>query len=92
MEAEKSQGSDVTINIELSDSANSGGSEEGAPGGTPVGFFERLRREKAKARVEKDIRRANDEKRGLRSYMVIIPVTLLLMARADERLRVIRGL
>lgn len=92
MEDEKSQGSDVTIVIEPGASAKEGGSEEGAPGGPPLGFFERLRREKEKAQVEKDIRRANDEKRGLRSYTVIVPVTLLLMAGADERLTVIRGL
>jgi len=92
MKAEKSQDSDVTVNIELGDSPNYGGSEEGAPEGAPLGLFERLRREKEKARVEKDIRRANDEKRGLRSYMVIVPVALLLMARADEWLGVIRGL
>jgi hypothetical protein len=92
MEAKGSQDSDVTVNIELDSSPNHGGSEEGAPGGVPLGFFERLRREKEKARVEKDIRRANDERRGLRSYMVIVPVTLLLMAGADKRLTVIRGL
>jgi len=92
METKGSQDSDVTVNIELDGSPNHGGSEERAPGDVPLGFFERLRREKEKARVEKDIRRANDEKRGLRSYMVIVPVTLFLMARADERLTVIRGL